>query len=313
MTSKLPTPAFLLTRPTRRGVLTAGLAGVGMLAAGITGHARAAHAAPPGLRTLGRTGERLPAIGLALTSLGGRPAQRSYLRNLVKAYWEAGGRVIDTSGLSGDSELAFYEVATGLGIAGKMFLTQPLRGDDRQLRAATARLRREQIDLLHVGDLADTEAAVPLLRRWKTAGTIRYVGVGHQDTRYYPAVEILMRNAGVDVVQVRYSILTRTAEEHILPLAAERGIGVIVTMPTEESRLHQMVAGSPVPGWAADFGATTWTQFFLKYVLAHPAVTVALPPAGSPEQVTENMRALQGPLPDEGQKARMIDYLAATV
>ncbi|MEN3615290.1 aldo/keto reductase [Plantactinospora sp. ZYX-F-223] len=297
-------------------MLTAGLAGAGMLAAGITGHARAAHAAPPGPRALGRTGERLPAIGLALTSLDRRPeAQRSYLRNVLKAHWEAGGRVIDTSGLSGDSEHAFHDAATDLGIASEMFLSQRLRsadGDDRQLQATAARLRRDQIDVLQVDDLADAEVAVPLLRRWKTAGKIRYVGVGHQDTRYFPAIEILMRNAGVDVVQVRYSILTRTAEEHILPLAAERGVGVIVTMPTEDGRLHQMVAGRPVPGWAAEFGATTWTQFFLKYVLAHPAVTVALPPAGSPAQVAQNMRALRGPLPDEEQRARMIDYLAAT-
>ncbi|GGQ46282.1 oxidoreductase [Couchioplanes caeruleus subsp. azureus] len=308
-------------------MLTAGVAGAGvLLATGAAGRGQAAHAASAhrnlAFRTLGRTGERLPAIGLGATvNADKHPAvQRAHLRDVLKAYWKAGGRVVDTSRLDADSELMFSEVATALGITGGMFLTRNFRSADgdlsesrmsRQLQAAKARLRRHQIDVVQVGDLAEPEAVVPMLGRWKSAGEVRYVGVSHHETRYYPAMEILMRNFDVDAVQVRYSIATRLAEEHILPLAAERDIPVTVTMPFEAGRLHRLVEGHQVPGWAADFGATTWSQFFLKYVLAQPAVTVVLPSAANPAHVQDNMKALRGPLPDDDQRARMVAHLAA--
>ncbi|OJF14222.1 aldo/keto reductase [Couchioplanes caeruleus] len=307
-------------------MLAAGVAGAGvLLVAGAAGQGQAAHAASARrnltFNTLGRTGERLPAIGLAATvNVDKHPAaQRAHLRDVLKVYWEAGGRVVDTSRLNGDSELLFSEVATDLGITSGMFLTHNLRpaaGDlnegrvSRQLQASKERLRRNQIDVLQVGDLTDAEAVVPMLGRWKNEGRVRYVGVSHRETQYYPAIEVLMRNFEVDVVQVRYSILTRSAEEHVLPLAAERGIPVIATMPLETGRLHKLVEGRQVPGWASDFGATTWAQFFLKYVLAHPAVTVVLPSTGNPAHVKENMKALRGPLPDDDQRARMVEHLA---
>ncbi|MEU7908283.1 aldo/keto reductase [Actinoplanes sp. NPDC049118] len=296
-----------------------------LLIEGVAGRGQATHAAATHrevtVRTIGHTGEQLPAIGLgAMVGVDKHPAvQRAHLRDVLKAYWEAGGRVIDTSRLNGDSELLLSEVATALGIAGSMFLTQnlwPAAGDlsesrmSRQLQASEERLRRKQIDVLQVADLADVEAAVPMLGRWKSAGRVRYVGVSHQETRYFPAIEILMRNFDIDVIRIRYSILTRLAEEHILPLAAERGIPVLVTMPLETGRLHKLVEGHQVPGWAIDFGATTWAQFFLKYVLSHPAVTVVLPSAGNPAHVQDNMTALRGPLPDDDQRARMVEHMA---
>ena len=244
--------------------------------------------------------------------------QRAHLRDVLKVYREAGGRVIDTSRLNVDSELVASEVTTALGVTGDMFLTQKLSttGDLseshllRQLRAAKARLRRDQVDVLQVHDLANAEAVVPMLGRWKSAGRVRYVGVGHYSTRYYPAIEILMRNFDIDVIQIRYSILTRLAEEQILPLAAERGIGVIVTMPMEGGRLHKLVEGHQVPGLATDFGAKTWAQFFLKYVLAHPAVTVVLQSTSNPAHAEENMTVLRGALPDDDQRARMVEHMA---
>jgi aryl-alcohol dehydrogenase-like predicted oxidoreductase len=304
---------------TRRGLFKAGT-GV-LIGAGIAGPGQAAPAAPvtddrPAVvRALGRNGERLPAIGL-----GAVPGARGdSLRAVLRAHWAAGGRVVDTSRLRGDSERLFSEVATELGIAGDVFVTHQLApaGTDagdvlltHRLRAAQTRLRRGHVDVLRVGDLADAAAAVPVLGRWKSEGSVRHVAVGHHATQYYPAIEILMRNFDVDVVQVRYSILTRLAEEHILPLAAQRGIGVIATMPMEGGRLHRLVDGRPVPGWAADFGATTWGQFFLKYVLGHPAVSVVVPSSGSPAHVEENMRALRGPVPDDEQRTRMVEHLA---
>lgn len=308
-------------QPTRRSLLTAGLAGAGTLlvagGAGVAGRGQAAHAASTGsvadapdviTRTIGRTGQRLPAIGLgpALSS-GERPwAQRAHLLDVLKAYWQAGGRVIDTSQLNGDSELVLGEVTSALGITGDVFLAST----SRQLPAAKSRLRRDQVDVLHAPNLADAEAVVPMLARWKSAGKTRHIGVSHHATQYYPAVEILIRNFDIDVIQIRYSILTRLAEEQLLPLAAERGIGVIVAMPMEDGRLHKLVEGHQVPAWAADFGATTWAQFFLKYVLSHPAVTVVLQSTSSPAHLRENMTVLRGPLPDDDQRARMVAHMA---
>lgn len=319
-----------LARPTRRRLLTAGVAGgAALFVPGVAGRGQAAHAAATGsvtdhrdviVRTIGRTGERLPAVGLgAVPGFDKRPgARRAPLRDVLKVHREAGGRVIDTSQLYGDSELLVGEVATALGITDNMFLTRKLSATGdlserpllRQLQASTARLGRDQVDVLQVHDLANAEAVLPLLGRWKSAGRVRYVGVSHDATRYYPAVEILMRNFDVDVVQIRYSILTRMAEEQILPLAAERGIGVIVAMPMERGLLHKLVEGHQVPGWATDFGATTWAQFFLKYVLAHPAVTVVLQSTGNPAHAEENMTVLRGVLPDEDQRARMVEHMA---
>jgi aryl-alcohol dehydrogenase-like predicted oxidoreductase len=317
----LPSP---LGYPTRRSVLTAGLAGAGTLlvagAAGVAGRgqvAHAAHAASTGsvadgpdviTRTIGRTGQRLPAIGLGpVVDPGERPwAQRARLRQILEAYWQAGGRVIDTSQLHGYSELVLGEVTSALGITSDVFLTST----SRQLPAARSRLRRDQMDVLHAHNLAGAEAVVPMLAQWKSAGKTRHIGISHHATQYYPAIEILIRNFDIDVIQIRYSILTRLAEERLLPLAAERGIGVIVAMPMEDGRLHKLVEGHQVPGWAADFGATTWAQFFLKYVLAHPAVTVVLQSTGSPAHLRENMAVLRGPLPDEDQRARMVAHMA---
>jgi aryl-alcohol dehydrogenase-like predicted oxidoreductase len=308
-------------------VLTAGVAGAAaLLLAQAAGRGQASRVLSTGsvtdrrdiiVRTIGRTGQVLPAIGLG--AVRDVDNERAHLRDVVKGYSAAGGRVIDSSRLRGEAELPVSEVATALGVTSNMFVTHRLHSTGglsenrllRQLQAAGARLRRDRLDAVQVHDLSDAEAVLPTLSRWRNAGLVRHVGVSHHTTRYYPAIEVLMRNFDIDVVQVRYSMLTRLAEEQILPLAAERGIGVIVAVPMEQGRLHELVKGYQVPGWANDFGATTWAQFFLKYVLAHPAVTVVLQSTGSPAHVEENMTVLRGQLPDDDQRARMVEHMAA--
>ncbi|WP_422734566.1 aldo/keto reductase [Micromonospora sp. WMMD558] len=322
--------ASLLGRPTRRRLLAAGAAGAATLVVpGVGGQAQAAHGASTGsvaarrdaiVRTIGRTGERLPAIGLGVVPGSGTRsgAGRAQLPDVMRVYGEAGGRVVDTSRLYGDSDPSGGEVPTALGATSDLFVTQKLPAAGgfeendmlRQWRAVRAGLGRDRVDVLQVPDLASAEVVVPMLTRWKSAGRTRYVGVGHHSTRYYPAIEVMMRNFDVDVIQIRYSLLTRSAEEQLLPLAAEYGIGVIVTMPMEGGRLHRLVEGRHLPDWAADFGATTWAQFFLKYVLAHPAVTVVLQSTGNPAHAEENMSVLRGVLPDDDQRARMVEHMA---
>ncbi|MEV0900571.1 aldo/keto reductase [Actinoplanes sp. NPDC049802] len=287
------------------------MTGSGTLASSVAGPisvARAAEIEHQGdtVRDLGRTRRKLPAVGLAADEKSDLPA-------VLAAFWGAGGRVIDTSRLDGSVEARFGKTAVESGITGDMFVSRRLwtgAGEEQwrmlgeQLDSFRRRLRRNVIDLLHVDDLVDVQDVLPLLGEWKRAGRIRHIGVGHAERRYHPALEILMRNAEVDVVRLRYSILDREAEEDVLPLAVQRGIGVVVNLPAED-----FVDGRPVPRWAAAFGALTWRVFCLKYVLADPAVTVVLPPAGSVAQVRENMAALRGPLPDAEQRARMIEHV----
>ena len=328
-----PTVSRPGSHPTRRNLLTAaGVAGAGALfAASAGGPARAggpAMGAPSPssrgsgggviTRTVGRSGQRLPAIGLGtfmtFDKLPG--AQRGHLREVMKRYWEHGGRVIDTSPLYGGSELSVGDLATDLGITNEMFLTNKSwsTGDYlsdeshmvSQLETSKTRLWREKLDVLQVHNLVNAEAAVPVLRRWRSEGKIGYVGVSHHATQYYPAIEVLMRNFDIDFVQVRYSILTRLAEERILPLAAERGIGVMVNMSMEKGRLHKLVEGHRVP---REFGATTWAQFFLRYVLGHPAVTVVLQSTRNPDHLDENMSVLRGRLPGGDERGAMVKYM----
>ncbi|MGI5150178.1 aldo/keto reductase [Plantactinospora sp. CA-294935] len=324
--------------PTRRNLLTAaGAAGAGaLLAVGAAGRAEAVAVAAAGpaasrgsggeiTRVVGRTGERLRAVGLGtFMTFDKRPgAPRGHLREVLKRYWEAGGRVIDTSPLYGGAELSVGDFATDLGIADDIFLTNKswstgeYLSDEshmmRQLETSKTRLWRDRMDVLQVHNLVNAEAAVPILRRWKGEGKIRYVGVSHHAPQYYPAIEVLMRNFDVDFVQVRYSIFTRHAEERILPLAADRGIGVMVNMSMEKGRLHKLVEGHRVPGWARSFGADTWAKFFLKYVLSHPAVTVVLQATSDPDHLDENMTVLRGPLPDAATRARMVQHMITEI
>jgi diketogulonate reductase-like aldo/keto reductase len=323
------------SHPTRRTLMKAtGVVGAGaVLAAAAAGRTQAAgpERAPAvdrrGLitRTVGRTGERIPAVGLGtFMTFDKRPgAGRGHLREVMQRYWSAGGRVIDTSPLYGGSELSVGDFATDLGITDDIFLTNKswatgeyLSDESHmvsQLEISKTRLWRDQMDVLQVHNLVNAEAAVPVLRRWKGEGKIRYVGVTHHAIPYYPAIEHLIRNFDVDFIQIRYSIFARTAEERLLPLAAERGLGVMINMAMEKGRLHELVEGHRLPDFAHDIGARSWAQFFLKYVLSNPAVTVVLQATADPAHVSENMEVLRGPLPDAAMRQRMVRHMTESI
>lgn len=324
--------------PTRRGVVGAGLGigGAGLLAQAVPASmaqaqtqgggapAAAGPAAPaPGIvmRSIPRTGEQVPAIGLGtyltFDLLPGRP--RDHVRDVLRTYWDAGARVIDTSPLYGMGEVNVGALGAALGIADGAFITNKLwttgdyLGDDSQARrsldTSLARLWRERIDVMQCHSLVNVDVAVPTMQAWKREGRVRYVGVSHHEHMYFPLLAEWVRRGNLDFVQVRYSILSRQAEDTVLRAAAANGTAVLVNMPFEKARLNKVVEGHALPGFAREIGADTWAAFFLKWVISHPAVTCALPATSNPAHAAENAAALRGPLPDPEMRSRMVRHM----
>lgn len=203
--------------------------------------------------------------------------------------------------------------------AGRLFVSNKLwttgdyladaQASERALAQSEQRLWRAPIDLMHVHNLTNVEQNLPLLKAWKAEGRIRFHGVTHHDFAYYPIIAALMEKQRPDFVQVRYSIATRQAEERILPLALDKGIAVAAAMPFEKARLFQIVGERPVPPFAREIGIASWAEYFLKWVVSHPAILATYPATSNPEHAAQNVAALRGTLPDAAMRARMVAHL----
>src|SRR5918996_1307869 len=272
-------------------------------------------------RRIPRTNEALPAIGLGtFLTFDSVPGQkRGNVHEVVQRFWQAGGRVFDTSPLYGMAEGNLGGFATSLGINDQMFVTNKIwsTGEyladnshaERSLKLSMERLWRDRIDVMQCHSLVNVDVIVPLMHAWKKEGRIRYVGVTHHEPAYFGVLADWVERGNLDFVQVRYSIRTRMAEERLLPAAADRGVAVLVNMPLEKARLHKIVEGRPLPAFAKELGIETWSQFFLKWVISHPAVTCAIPATSNPDHLVENVGAMRGPLPDREMRARMVRHM----
>lgn len=237
----------------------------------------------------------------------------------MRRFWDAGGRLVDTSLLYSMSEVNVGEFARTLGLTNDLFITNKTwatgeyLGDrsqaQRQLEQSLKRLSRDRIDVMQVHSLVNVDAILPLLKAWKKSGKIRYVGVTHHDPLYFAALERWIENGDLDFVQLRYSIRQREVEDRILRAAAAQRTAVLANMPFEKARLFELVKGQPLPDFASEIGCENWAQFFLKYVISHPAVTCAIPATTNPDHVVENMGALRGSLPDNSTRARMVKHM----
>jgi diketogulonate reductase-like aldo/keto reductase len=272
-------------------------------------------------RIIPKTKEVVPAIGLGTfmtfdVEPGGK---RDNLLEVFRRYWQAGGRVVDTSPLYGMAEVNVGHFASALGITDQMFVsnkvwaTGEFLGDVDQgahsLELSRERLWRDKIDLMQCHSLVNVDIMVPLMKAWKKEGRIRYLGVTHYETPYFAALADWVEKGDLDFVQVHYSIHTRQAEERILPAAADHGTAVSINMPLEKARLHKIVEGRPLPDFAKELEIQTWSAFFLKWVISNPVVTVALPATTNPDHLVENMAALRGPLPDQEMRGRMVRHM----
>ncbi len=264
-------------------------------------------------RPIPRSGEPLPVIGLGTWQtfdVGAADAERAPLAEVVRLFLRGGGRVVDSSPMYGRAESVAGDLVAATNhspppfLATKVWTTGKAAGE-AQMRESMRRLRTGRIDLMQVHNLLDWETHLPVLRAWKEQGKIRYLGVTHYASSSFPLLEKLITTEKLDFVQLPYSIASREAERRLLPAAAGAGVAVLVMRPFEEGALFSAVRGKPLPGWAEEAGAASWAQFFLRYVVSHPAVTAALPATRRPEHMKDNLAAGAGTFPDDRMRRRM--------
>ena len=274
-------------------------------------------------RAIPSSAERIPVVGLGSSATFAQVARSedvSALREVFSALTGNGGTVFDTAPSYGASEAVSGRIAKELGLTERIFWATKLnvapRGGSadpaaarQQLETSFERIGKEPIDLIQVHNFADVATQLPILKEAKQAGRLRYVGITTTSASHYEPLAELMRRERLDFIGIDYAIDNRTVEETLLPLAAERGTAVMVYMPFGRTRLWNRVRGREVPAWAAEFDATSWAQFFLKFVLSHPAVTVVTPATSKAHHMVDNLGAAYGRLPDEALRERMVAYI----
>ena len=282
--------------------------------------------APMIMRAVPATGEALPIIGLgssATFSSTARTEDVSALRGVLATLLDRGGRVFDTAPSYGASEEVAGRIIGELGARERIFWATKVnvagRGGGaadpaaarRQIETSFERIRKAPIDLIQVYNLGDPPTQLGILKELKAEGRVRYIGITSTNRNRYPDLARVMRDEPIDFIGVDYAVDNRAATETILPLARDRGIGVLVYAPFGRTRLWNRVAGRDLPEWAVEFDATSWAQFFLKYVAAHPAVTVITPATSKPENMLDNLMGGRGALPDAATLQRMAQYVDA--
>lgn len=275
-------------------------------------------------RAIPSSGEHLPAIGLGSSATFAEVARSedvTALRAVLDALVQHGGAVFDTAPSYGASEQVAGDIARELGITDRIFWATKVnvagRGGDRadpaaaraQIEASFQRLGTDVIDLVQVHNLGDVSTQLGILKEHKDAGRVRYIGVTTTFPEQYAELEQVMRREPLDFIGVDYAIDNRAMEETILPLAMERKIGVLVYLPFGRRRLWDRVRGVELPAWAVEFDADSWAQFFLKFVLAHPAVTAATPATSKAQHMIDNLGAARGRLPDAAMRERMAAFI----
>ena len=275
-------------------------------------------------RAIPSSGEEIPIIGLGSSATFAQIARQEDLdavRGVLDTLVKEGGTVFDTAPSYGASEEVAGRVAAELGHTERIFWATKVnvagRGNNRahpaaaraQIDTSFSRLKKNPIDLIQVHNLGDVPTQLGILKELKAEGRIRYIGVTSTSEQQYPELERIMQSEPLDFIGVDYAIDNREVENRILPLAQERKIGVLVYLPFGRTRLWSRVKGREVPEWAKEFDATTWAQFFLKFIAAHPAVTCITPATSQPRNMADNIGGGRGRLPDEAMRKRMVELV----
>lgn len=264
-------------------------------------------------RSIPSSGELLPVVGLGTSrvfDVGSDEQARAPLAEVLKLMVEHGASVVDTSPMYGRAEGVVGDLSDAAGLRKRLFVATKVWTPGReqgiaQMEESFKLLRVESVDLMQVHNLVDWQTQIKTLRQWKEEGRIRYLGVTHYRVDAFDELEAVIRAEPLDFVQLNYSIATPEAEQRLLPLAAERGVAVLINRPYERGETFARVRGKTLPPWAGEFGASSWGQFFLKWILAHPAVTCVIPGTSRPTHMLDNLQAGMGALPDADQRARM--------
>jgi diketogulonate reductase-like aldo/keto reductase len=267
-------------------------------------------------RRIPKSGETLPAVGLGtwqVFDVAGDAQALGQARETLKVFVEGGGRMVDSSPMYGSAEQVTGQLAAELGARPRLFLatkvwTSGRQAGIRQMEESLRRLRVDRLDLMQVHNLVDVATHLATLKEWRTAGRIRYLGITHYHAGAHADLERLVGKGEVDFLQVNYSLAEPEADRRLLGAAAAAGVAVIVNRPFAEGAMFRRVKDRPLPPWAKEAGCASWAQFFLKWILAEPAVTCVIPGTRNPRHVTDNLGALTGPLPDPALRRRMAEH-----
>src|SRR6267142_352775 len=273
----------------------------------------------PLARRIPKTGEAIPAVGLGtwqVFDVASDAKEKAQARETLKVFAELGGRVIDSSPMYGSSESVTGELAAALGLKAGLFVatkvwTSGRLAGLRQMEDSMRKPRVERLDLIQVHNLVDAPTHLATLREWKKAGRVRYLGVTNYRAGAHADLEKIIKPGDIDFVQVNYSLAEPEADRRLLAAAADSRTAVVVNRPFAEGAMFGRVKGKPLPEWAKDIGCSSWAQYFLKWILGHPAVTCAIPGTRNAKHVADNLGAAAGPLPDEAMRRKMAAHFAS--
>ena len=275
------------------------------------------HAAEPLLtRPIPKTGERLPCVGIGTSivfNIGADAAKRAERAEVLRTMIDGGARLIDTAPSYGSAEDVVGDLLFEWRAREKFFIATKVRVTDRdatfaEMRQSLVRLRTDRVDLIQLHNARDPKTDLRELREWREQGHARYIGITNSQIETYAALAEIVKREKPDFLQINYSLAERHGEERLLPLALDSGTAVLTALPFGRGRLFSAVRGRPLPDWAAEIGATSWAQLFLKYLLSHPAINGVIPGTDRAEYMSDNLNAGRGTLPDAAMRRRMIAF-----
>jgi aryl-alcohol dehydrogenase-like predicted oxidoreductase len=265
------------------------------------------------------SGEKIPIVGVGTNryGVGDDAGKRADLKDALAKFHELGGTVVDTAPMYGSSEPVLGDLIESLGIGDELFMATKVDVDGKTPQAARmersfARLKYDKVDLMQCHNLIDWQNAIPVMREWQQEGRVRYVGITSSRENQYEEMEQIMKKHDLDFIQINYSLADqRLSDQRLLPLAADRGMAVLVNRPFGGGNVFSKLQGASMPDWAQAFGAESWAQFLLKYALSHPAVTAAIPGMTKARHVSDNMQAAFGRLPTPAERKRQEAFFDA--
>jgi len=268
------------------------------------------------VRPIPSTGEEIPVVGIGTArryDVGTSAAERDPLRETVALFRDLGGKLIDTAPSYGNAETVVGDLVAELGFRDQLFLATKVRKEGldeglAEIERSFGLLKTDTFDLLQVHNLVDVDTQLATLRELKESGRVRYIGMTTSSARQYEQFADVMRSEDMDFIQVNYSLASREAATEILPLARDRGMAVLINLPFGRGRLFSAVGDRPLPDWTVEFDCESWGQFFLKYIVGHPAVTCVIPGTAKPHYATDNMGAARGRLPDAAMRTKMEEF-----
>lgn len=301
---------------TRREFTLAGLGAGALMATGVS--PRAAHHELI-RKAIPSSGELVPIVGVGTNryGVGDNIEARAALREALSAFHRLGGTIVDTAPMYRSSEIVLGDLVENLGIRDDLFMATKVDVEGRneqdvRMQRSFDRLKYKTIDLMQCHNLIDWQTAIPAMREWKQEGRVRYIGITTSREREYAEMETIMRKHDLDFIQINYSLADqRLSAERLIPLAADRGMAVLVNRPFGGGNVFGKLANVEFPAWARDFDTDSWGQFLLKYVLSHPAVTAAIPGMTKERHVEDNMGAARGRLPTAAERLRQEQFFDA--